>query len=108
MNATHPTHSHNQPPMVRVIAQGIPYYTDSAQRAYSYGLDPNQPRVELGVYNPATEIVTLNANWKELFDERIAAYRISQQPKLRNDPAAKTTRTRKSTVPRRKKTTETS
>jgi len=91
-------------PMVRIIANGIPYYTDTANRAYMYGIDsPNQPRIQIGNYDPIKETVQLSVGWTELFEPKIAAYRLSQSTqRLRNDPAGKPQRTRKSTVSKKK------
>lgn len=84
-------------PVLRVIYGGIPYYIDTANHAYAYGLEG--PRLHIGEYDQATERVTLCTNWKELFEQRIVAYRNSQATtRLRNDPTTKPQRTRKATV----------
>ena len=90
--------------MVRIIAKGVPYYTDSANHVYAYGIDqPGQPRLHIGEYNPATEHVTLGSSWEELFNERLAAYRTScAGPRLRNDPAGTPKRSKRSAVPKKK------
>lgn len=91
-------------PVLRVMYAGVPYYIDTANHAYAYGLEG--PRLHIGEYNPATERVTLITNWNELFEPRIVSYRNSQATtRLRNDPTTKPQRTRKATVS--KKATQT-
>jgi len=90
-------------PMVRVIAQGVPYYTDTGGHAYAYGIDNTGPRLHIGEYNSATERITLNAGWNELFDARLAAYRMSQgAARLRSEPTNHTKRTKRSGVAKKK------
>ena len=90
-------------PMVRVIAQGIPYYTDPAGHAYAYGIDQTGPRLHIGEYNSTTERITLNPGWNELFDARLGSFRISQAAaRLRSEPTNQTKRTKRSGVAKKK------
>ena len=85
--------------MVRIMHNGIPYYIDSANHTYAYGIDQTGARLHIGEYDPITTRVTLSPGWQELFESRMSAYRTSQAAaRLRNDPAAKPQRTRKATV----------
>ena len=88
---TYPTHS-------RVIVDGIPYYVDTANNLFAYGIDTTGQRLQIGTYDSAAQRVNLTANWRELLDTRLPAYRASAAgARLRIDPAAtKQTRTKRS------------
>ena len=101
MNATNTTNQNHS----RVIAGGVPYYIDTANHAYAYGLDTTGQRLQIGEYDPIGQQVTLAANWQELLDERLAAYRAAcAAPRLRVDPVTpgKTVRIKRNPVSKAK------
>jgi hypothetical protein len=103
MNGT--TETTTSGPMVRVIAQGVPYYTDTTGHAYAYGIDNTGPRLHIGEYDSTTERITLKSGWQEHFDARLASYRTSQgAARLRSEPTNHTKRTKRSGVAKKKNT----
>jgi len=98
MNGTAGAVAHSYPTHSRVIVDGIPYYVDTANNLFAYGIDSTGPRLQIGTYDSATQRVTLAKNWRELLDARLPAYRASAAgARLRIDPAAtKQTRTKRS------------
>jgi len=97
-NTTNQSHS-------RVIAGGVPYYIDTANHAYAYGIDTTGQRLRIGEYDPLGQQVTLATNWKELLDERLTAYRAAcAAPRLRLDPVTpgKTVRIKRTPVSKAK------
>ena len=86
-------------PMVRIIYNGVPYYIDSANHAYFYGIDQSGSRLHIGEYDPTTTRVILSSEWHDLYKSREPAFKASQATaRVRNDPATKPQRTRKATV----------
>ena len=87
---SYPTHS-------RIIIDGIPYYVDTANNLFAYGLDSTGPRVQIGTYDSTAQRVNLSTNWRELIDVRLPTYRTAAAAaRLRIDPAAtKQTRTKR-------------
>lgn len=70
--------------MIVKTLQGIPFLCDPATKTlYAYEKVPTQPLLQLGTYNPDTETFTLLANWKELYEAKLAAYRASVGPRSR-------------------------
>lgn len=64
--------------------QGIPFLVDAATKTiYAYEKHPTPPLLALGTYNPETESFTLYANWKELYEPKLKAYRESEKPRSR-------------------------
>lgn len=95
---SYPTHS-------RIIVNGIPYYIDTANNLYAYGLDTTGPRIQIGTYStPPDPTVTLTEGWSELIAPRLPAYRAAAaSARLRIDPAAtKQTRTKRSGISKTK------
>lgn len=70
--------------MIVKTLQGIPFLCDPVTKTiYAYEKVPTQPLIPLGTYNPETETFTLSANWKELYETKLTAYRASLQPRSR-------------------------
>ena len=74
--------------MIVKTFQGIPFLCDPVTKTvYAYEKVPTQPYLALGTYNPETETFTLYDNWKELYEPRVQAYRASEKPRQRVNPA---------------------
>jgi hypothetical protein len=69
--------------LVKTI-QGIPFLCDAVTKTiYAYEKVPTQAPLALGTYDPVTEVFTLHANWKELYEPRLSGYRASLQIRSR-------------------------
>ena len=65
------------------ILKGMPFLVDAAtKKIYAYEKNPTNPLC-IGTYSPDTESYTLIINWKELYKERLEAYRASEKPRSR-------------------------
>ena len=70
--------------MIVKTLQGIPFLCDSVSKTvYAYEKTPTQPLVALGTYDPEKETFTLVANWKELYEPKLRAYRETVAPRSR-------------------------
>ena len=79
--------------MIVKTLQGIPFLCDPVTKTiYAYEKAPTQPLLALGTYDPEKETFTLVANWKELYEPKLLAYRASVTARSRlpsQTPAAK-------------------
>ena len=92
----------------RIIVGDIPYYIDSANHVYAYGIESaNKSYLQIGEYDPVNESVQLVENWQALFETYLPAYRTACVQRLRLDPSVvgKTIRAKRTTVPKKKEST---
>ena len=65
------------------ILKGMPFLVDSAtKKIYAYEKNPTNPLC-LGTYTPETEVYVLLEGWKDLYKEKLIAYRASEKPRSR-------------------------
>jgi len=68
------------------ILKGMPFLVDAAtKKIYAYEKNPTNPLC-IGSYSPDTESYTLVEGWKELYKERLDAYRSTEKPRSRVTP----------------------
>ena len=65
--------------------QGVPYWVDSANKAYIFEKKDEKPQapIQIGTYDPKTETITLRENWKEVYAQTLQNYRESQASRPR-------------------------
>lgn len=67
--------------MERVIANGVPYFTDKQTRLYTWDTEAT-PQL-IGTYNPTADTVAYESNHLDKLTERLQDWRTKQQPRDR-------------------------
>lgn len=60
--------------MQKEIIEGIPYWKDKHNTVFSFESDKKN-LLELGTYNPTTELLTLKADWLQQYQSKLSIYR---------------------------------
>jgi hypothetical protein len=74
--------------MQKEIIEGIPYWKDKHNTLFSFEPDKKN-LLELGTYNPATEVLNLKVDWLLHYQPKLTAYREGLKQRERKENKSK-------------------